>query len=274
MAEYDAFGNKIEQGGTTPSPVPSTEPSGIPAGDSLATTTTETTARPASAGLTLSGRPSRFSGGISPGPWIAVLVMLVVIGAGALIAVQATNDAKDAIRSFTPTFPQSPGITVAPESPQTPATATPAQPAAAPVGLGPRSLIRRARFASAIAKLRRGRLGTLTYVRVAADRIDAQLVTKGGRLRAVQVGLDGEVRQLGGLSGAGSTSVPTIPFSAIDTRAPERLLRGGVRRGGVRASGIDYLVMSTFGDAVVWNAYFKNGVRYQGDASGRVGRRF
>jgi hypothetical protein len=269
MPEHDAFGRPIGEGGESlATPAPESPSTPAPEGPSTPT--------PAPSGLKLSGRPSRFSGGVSVGSgWVAVLVFVVVIGSGGLIAWQAIDDTKDAIRSFRPSIPKLPTFTVdtdspnptVPESPE-----VPQQEAPPPTGLGPRSLIRRAAFAKAMSKIRNSDYGEPTYVRVAADRVDAQRI-KGGRLRTVQVGYDGELRTIGPASGPGFKT-PSIPFSDIETAAPERLVRGGVRRGGVKAGGIDYLVVSNFSNVVVWNAYFKNNVRYQGDQAGRVERKF
>jgi hypothetical protein len=274
MAEYDAFGRKVgeDEGAATPAATPTPTPTPTP----TATPTPTTPAEPSPPKLKLSGVPSRSFGGGGgfAGNWIAVVVMIAVIAGGAIIAFNATSDVDHAIRRFVPTLPS---VTFAPETPTTPSSTTtepahPVKPLPAPVGLGPRSLIRHANLAPAVAKLRHG-LGRLTNLRVAPDSIVAQLVTKAGRLRSVLIHPDGTLDRIS-LSGPGFTSVPTIPFSGLDTRAPERLVRGGARDGGFKTREIQYLVPSEFSGVIVWNAFFANGRRYQGDASGRVARKF
>ena len=79
--------------------------------------------------------------------------------------------------------------------------ATPEAPAVAPKGVGGRSLVRRDHFAAALAKLSGSEL-RLTHLRLAPERIDAQLLTRGGALRSVQVKPGGESEQLGPDSGS------------------------------------------------------------------------
>ena len=284
MAETDAFGNKIDKDGTSPAPAPSSaaEATGLPASDTPATTTPAAPpappSPPAPTGLTLSGRPSRFGGGGGGvGRWIGVLILVGVIAAGVIIAINAANDAQKVINRFTPTQP---ALTVAPdasgnsEGSSTTDSPQPDKPVPDPVGLGPRSLIRAEHFGAAMAKLRKAHLGHVRYVRVSPARIDVQLITDSGRIRNMAVGVLGDVHQFGTVSGPGFSTADTIPFSQIDAGAPERLVRGAVRHGGVRANGIDYLVGQTFGGKVVWNAFFKNNVRYQGDQAGNVQGKF
>ena len=64
--------------------------------------------------------------------------------------------------------------------------ATPEAAAVPPKGVSGRSLVRRDHFAAALAKLSGSEL-RLTHLRVAPERIDAQLLTRAGALRSVQV---------------------------------------------------------------------------------------
>jgi hypothetical protein len=227
---------------------------------------------PAPTGLTLSGRPGRsFGGGGSAGRWFFVAVMLAISIGGAIIAITATNSVDKTIRKYIPTFP---AVTVSPETtPATPTVEAPETPAAPPEGLGPRSLIRHEHFAPALSKLRHG-LGRLTNLRLAPESIVVQLVTKTGRLRNMQVGVEGDLKQIS-LTGSGFTNVPTMPFSQIDSRAPERLVREAAHQGHFKATQIEYLVVTkAFSGGLAWYAYFKNNRRYQGDAAGHVVRRF
>jgi hypothetical protein len=140
--------------------------------------------------------------------------------------------------------------------------------AVAPTGLQDRSLILRANFAGALATLRESGLGRPFSLRVAPDRIDATLIGDGGRMHQVQVNADGELRELGSTTGPARQ---TIAFNKIDPAAPERLVRGGAERAGVRARRIDYLVLIAV-KPPSWGAYFKGGKIVMGDARGRPQR--
>ena len=141
-----------------------------------------------------------------------------------------------------------------------------------PVGLGPGSLIRPAAFRRALADLRGRDLGRVKNLRLAPDRIDAELLTSGGRLRSVQRAHDGEFRQFS-VSGSGFGHLATIPYAEIEPGAPQRLVKAGAERLGKPASRIDYLVASEFDGDVMWNAYFKGGAIFQADRRGKIVRR-
>lgn len=268
MAEYDAFGRRMgeDDPAVTPSdasPTPRVESNAVRSA-ALSEASARAPGPPRPTGLMLSGRPSRSFGGL----WIGIVITIAIGAGGAIIAITATSSVDGTIRRYLPTFP---AVTVAPEAPA-PTTATePAQPP--PEGLGTRSLVRHERFAPALVKLRHG-LGRLTNLRLAPERIVVQLVTKRGQLRNVQIGVGGDLREVS-LSGPGFGSVPTMPFSQIDSRAPERLVREAARRGRFSATQIDYLVVTRgFRGGLAWYAYFKNNRRYEGDGAGRVVRRF
>jgi hypothetical protein len=139
----------------------------------------------------------------------------------------------------------------------------------APTGLGRASLIRRANFAGALATLRKSGLGRPLTLRVAPDRVDATLVGEGGRTHQVQIDFEGSLRELGSNAGPARG---TIPFGRIDPNAPQRLVRAGAVRAGVRARRIDHLVL-TAGTPLAWGAYYKGGKVVTGDAHGRPQRR-
>jgi hypothetical protein len=138
-----------------------------------------------------------------------------------------------------------------------------------PAGLDADSMIRRGNFADALTALRRIELGRPALLRVAADRIDARLVSGAGRVSQVQVRFDGSVERIS--TGEPGAAMPTIRFSRIDPGAPQRLVRRGARRADVGANRIDYLVLST-GPGLRWGAYFRGGKIVQGDARGRPRR--
>jgi hypothetical protein len=118
--------------------------------------------------------------------------------------------------------------------------------ARAPSGLQTGSLIRRDTFGAAVERLRTAGLGRLTLLRVAPARIDARLLTRGGRLRNVQLRHDG-----------------------VETAAPERLARAASRRLGVPAARVDYLVLTKSG----WSVVFEGGRQFSADDAGRNLRR-
>jgi hypothetical protein len=140
----------------------------------------------------------------------------------------------------------------------------------APTGLEAASLIRRANFADAVATLRESGLGRPLTLSVRPDRIDATLVGDDGRMHQVQVDAEGELRELGSGSGPGPDR-PTTAYRRIDPSAPERLVRAGAERAGVRARRIDYVVLNG-GRPLTWGAYFKGGKSVIGDARGRPQR--
>lgn len=186
----------------------------------------------------------------------ALVVFLGPLLVGGLVIFSAVDGATDAVRD---------GI----ES-----IATPELPAAVPPkGVSGRSLVRRDHFAAALAKLSGSEL-RLTHLRLAPERIDAQLLTRGGRLRSVQVKPGGDLEQLGSDSGAGFDTASTIPFSRLDPRAPQRLARRGAAKLHVPVSTLQYLVPTLFSGKLTWVAYFKRGRYVMGDAAGRYQRAY
>jgi hypothetical protein len=135
-----------------------------------------------------------------------------------------------------------------------------------PAGVKGDSLIRKANFAMAVAVLESSGLGKPLTMRVAPDRIDATLVSNG-RMHQVQVKPSGELRENAVVAAPPGR---TIPYKAIDTAAPERLVRSGATKQ-VPARSIDYLVV-TAGPPVGWGAYYKGGRIVIGDAHGRKQR--
>ena len=177
---------------------------------------------------------------------------------GGLVIYSAVDGATDAVRD---------GITSieAPEAPEVPAVP--------PKGVSGRSLVRRDHFAAALAKLGGSEL-RLRHLRLAPERIDAQLLTRGGRLRSVQVKPGGALEQLGSDSGPGFGSASTIPISRLNPRAPQRLARRGAGKLRVPVSTLQYLVPTLFSGQVRWVAYFERGRYVLGDAAGRYQRSY
>jgi hypothetical protein len=124
---------------------------------------------------------------------------------------------------------------------------------AVPSGLQARSLYRPGPLRVALAKVP----GRIVYLRVAADRIDAQAVRRGTG-HNVQVRYDGTVTD---------TALPADPRPAlvVDVNAPARIVRTIQRRAG---SAPTYLVLG----AAAWQA-FTDTRHYTADVAGRQVRR-
>ena len=131
---------------------------------------------------------------------------------------------------------------------------------------------RRADFGAAIASLRGSGLGRLRTLRLAPERIDAQLVTADGRLRSVQVVPGGKRSNLS-TSAPGFPTTATMSLGAINRGAPQRLARSAARRAGRPVSAIDYLVLVDIVGTASWVVYLKDGRSYLADAAGRIQRR-
>jgi hypothetical protein len=142
----------------------------------------------------------------------------------------------------------------------TPSPSTPPKPATPTTGLARGSLLRPAGMGAAVARLRP--LGRLSTLRVAPDRINAQLV-RGTTLRVTQLSSDGSLIR-NDVLGPGA-SLSTFPWSRVDALAPTRM----VRATGRRPSTVDYLVLLDFAGKPRWNLFFKDGTHYSAGADGR-----
>ena len=188
----------------------------------------------------------------------SLLAVVVVLGAVGLFAGSSGQDLGEVI----------PDVDVDVNVPEI-SRAAPERP---PRGLEAGSLLRRAEFAAALARLRAEKLGRLTFVRIAPERIDARLLSSGGRLRNVQVRHDGEFRDFGASAG-GFGFVATVPFARVDPAVPARLTRAAARRLRLSPARLDYLVVTAAGGEIRWGAYFKGGQYLLADADGRIVRR-
>jgi hypothetical protein len=193
------------------------------------------------------------------------LVILIAIVAGPIVAlVGVVDDAGDTIDEITGVLDSAPDT-------EQPAPVAPEPPARPPTGLRGASLVSQANFGKALARLDKAGLGRVTFIRLAPERLDAQLV-KGSRQRSVQVTFDGKLTR--GPTSPGGANLGTVAFSAIDRSAPARLVRASAARFSVREQRINYLMLSSFpGEGHRWVAYFKNGTYVQGDRNGRIVRR-
>jgi hypothetical protein len=195
--------------------------------------------------------------------FVVLFVLFIFIApllAGGLVIFSAVDGATESVRD---------GL----ESTIKAIPATPEAPAVPPKGVSGRSLVRRDHLAAALGKLSGSEL-RLTNLRLAPERIDAQLLTRGGRLRSVQVQPGGAIKQFGPDSGPGFDSSSTIPFSRLDPRAPQRLARRGAAKLHVPVSTLQYLVPSLFSGKIIWAAYFEHARYVIGDAAGRYQRSY
>lgn len=149
---------------------------------------------------------------------------------------------------------------------------SPAVPAVPPVGFGKGSLLLKSNFADALRTLR-GEGVRVRTLRVAADRIDAQVVTRDGRQSSVQVTWQGKLS----VFGTTPPGLPTTGLLVLDTvvrAAPFRLARSAAERAGRPVSSVDYVVALGLGPGQVWSLFFRNGGgHYTGDRSGRITRK-
>jgi hypothetical protein len=170
------------------------------------------------------------------GPSLArLLIPLAFLGAGFIGVGAAVNAGRDAVNGI-----------------KLPTRAT-------PNGLAPGSLFRPASLRSAMAKLPPGRL---VYLRVAAERIDAQTV-RGGTRHIAGVRFDGDLTDNTAPAG------PAQPTLDPDTAAPARMIRTAARRSGRTADDVNYLVTSDG----TWQLFFKDGTHYRANTAGRKVKR-
>ncbi len=145
--------------------------------------------------------------------------------------------------------------------------------AAEPAGLSKGSLLVQRNLAPALRRMRTSGLGRLKFLSIRAERIDAQLLTKGGRLRSVQQRFDGNLKQVSVSGGAGFGQLQTIPFKRANSAAPGRLTRSAAGRVEQPVSQVDYVVLINTGADAVWTIVMKSGAQFLGDARGRITRR-
>jgi len=192
------------------------------------------------------------------------LVVLLALVAGPIFAlVGFVGSAEDTFDEITGVFDSAPDAER--DVPAAPGQAKP------PSGLTGASLVSRAGFGKALARLQKAHMGRIGFIRLAPERLDAQLV-KGSRQRSAQLDFEGELTR--GPTAPGGAGLGSVAFSAIDRSAPARLVRSSAAQFRVREKGIDYLVlMPDPGEGHRWIAYFKNGIYVQGGRNGRVVRR-
>jgi hypothetical protein len=140
------------------------------------------------------------------------------------------------------------------------------------VGVTGDSMIARDNLAGALDEVRDEEHTRASAIDVRPDRVTFTVV-RNGRQR------DLEIRRRGNLErsapSAENRAAGTIGLAAVDPAAPARLVRAAARRYRVRPRAIDYVLAGPEpGGGHHWRAYFKSGVYVEGDAAGRVIRRF
>jgi hypothetical protein len=100
--------------------------------------------------------------------------------------------------------------------------------------------------------------GTLQSLRVAPERIDAQVFSRG-RMHVVQVTGSGRVTDVK------TSVVARQPKLRLDAAAPRRMARAAARQAGRPVSEVSYLVLGPTG----WDLFFTDGRHY---SAGRAGR--
>jgi hypothetical protein len=210
-------------------------------------------------------------------------IPLLLLGAIVAIALSAGGDVKDAMHSVKSVFISATKTS----SDEAGYGATSAHPPAGtilepgpdgvpvpihkPAGFAPGSLLLKSNFNRGLRRL--STVGSqLATIRVAADRIDASIVTKDGRRKQVQVDWKGYVKVLS-TSGPGFGHDNSFRTADLFRAAPFRLSRSAAGRSRRPAADVDYLVAFHFaglGHGVMWSAFIKTGDQYSADPRGRI----
>jgi hypothetical protein len=132
-----------------------------------------------------------------------------------------------------------------------------------PAATDAESLFRPAALRQALAQLPEGDIETL---RVAPERIDAQVVSEG-RMHVVQVTADGRVRNIE------TPATGTGDSVRIDPDAPQRIVRTAARRADRDPDTVSYLVLLNLAGKSEWQLFFDDGLHFSASASGKKVRR-
>jgi hypothetical protein len=132
-----------------------------------------------------------------------------------------------------------------------------------PAGLEKESLFRHAALRDALAQLPAGDIQSL---RVAPERIDAQVVADG-KLHIVQVTSDGRVSTVEASVGAPGEAV------RVNAAAPQRIVRTAARRAGRSPEAVSYLVLMSIGGKSEWQLFFDDGLHFSANSTGKKVRK-
>ncbi|HEX8102643.1 MAG TPA: hypothetical protein VF533_08535 [Solirubrobacteraceae bacterium] len=280
MPEYDAFGreigeNPLEQlgwaGGGSPAPAPAEGAPPRPAPRPTAPQATPpppapfpSAQAPRGFGTPGAARWRRRRRAIRRGIFLGIVGAIgLAIWGSATSVVREARDAIDDVQVTVPSPREDGQVADETESER------PAPPARPPKGLRGDSLVRPDNLRAALRQLRKAG-GRIESLRLAPERLDAELVTRGGRVKRIQISPEGGMSQQ---TGSGFPGSAKLPISSVDPAAPARLVRAAARKMNRSTDGINYLLFAFTGEPG-WNAYFKNGAYWQGDRSGRILRRF
>lgn len=143
-----------------------------------------------------------------------------------------------------------------------------------PAGLQRGSLVRRGNLVPALRRLeQRSGGGRVRMLRIAPDRIDAQVVTAERRLRTLRHRHTGETVVLSDTSVAASSAGATFAWDEIDASAPRRIIQRAVRGGSSRDLSSVVLHDAGARAGLQWSAFLAGGVGFTADAEGRRVRR-
>ncbi len=204
---------------------------------------------------------------------VKLVVFLVVIGVVASVAkplIDAGKDVRDAVGDIDLPSVTTPGVVGEAEGERQSGTD---REAPAPTGLSSNSMLVKRNFGPAMSRLSKAGLGRMRTLSIRPERVDAQLLTKGGSLRSVQIRFDNRELDDFGAGSPGFSQLDTIPFAKIDTAAPGRLARSAAGRLRKPVSQIDYVVLTGILNRVVWLVYSKSGKAFQANAHGKIVRR-
>jgi hypothetical protein len=266
VPEYDAFGREIGEntlaglgGESQPrrEPVPREEPAArVETPPEQPDASRVTLSVPKGAPITVIPGRRRRTGGL--GCFVGVVILAAVVVGPVIGLVSFVGSATDVIEdAFDPETLPLPGELLGPP----------------PVGITGESMIAPANLSAALGQIRDEDYRRVTAIDLRPDRVTFTVV-RNGRERDLVVDSDGDLTTGGGPSPAPG-GAGTIGLGAIDPAAPARLVRGAAKRYRVRPRGINYVLAGPErGGGHHWRAYFKNGVYVEGDAAGRVIRRF
>jgi hypothetical protein len=121
------------------------------------------------------------------------------------------------------------------------------------------SLLKPAALKAALARLP---AGDIEWLRVAPDRINANVIVKG-KMHAVMVSAGGEVSDFATPANGGSG------FVKVNSAAPSRIARTAAKRAGRNVGSVSYLVLIHIPGKDEWQLYFDGGMHFSASANGK-----
>lgn len=202
---------------------------------------------------------------------ILLVVPLAVFGGAGLAILSVGGSVSDSVQDARRAISTSLDAVTIP-TPSVAVPEAPGAPATPPTGFGTGSLLLRSNFAHALRTLR-SEGSRLRSLRVAADRIDASIITRDGRMKQVQVTWQGRLQRFS-TSGPGFPTAGSFSIAGLERSAPFRLARSAAGRARKAPSSIDYLVALDLGGGQAWTVFVKDGGgQYHADRAGRITRK-